>query len=109
MEMFLSFILFIVIGFWLLGIIGRWALRSFILRKQREMEEQFGSGGGSQTFGSGNFRGFYTFGGSPGGSRSSAPKSEGEITVERNQEPDGQGVSKKIGEYVEFEEIAEQE
>jgi len=93
----LAFLLYTIIGFWLLGIISKWALRAFILRKQRQMEEQFGSGGGG-------FSGFGGFG--RGGSHANTRKSEGEVTIEQTEvRQDGYTVNKKIGEYVEFEEV----
>ena len=99
--MFLSIIFFTIITFWLLGKIGKWLLQAYVIRKQREMQEQFGSQGGYKTFSGGNFRGFYSFGGSGRQNR----KSEGEVTVEQTHRAEGHTVNKKVGEYVEFEEV----
>ena len=69
METFLTVILFIFVGFWLLGQIGRWTLRWWIARKQKEFQQQFGGDGKATggTFGNGAFRGFYTQFGNNGG------------------------------------------
>ena len=99
--MFLSIIFFTIIAFWLLGKISKWVLQAYIVRKQREMREQFGAEGGYKTFGGGSFQGFYGFGGN--GPRQ-ARKDEGEVVVEQTQ-TEGHTVSKKVGEYVEFEEV----
>lgn len=104
METFLTVILFIFVGFWLLGIIGRWTLRWWIARKQREFQQQFGGDGKSTggAFGNGAFRGFYAnFGG--GGGRKK--QNEGEVTVTRTTRRSEYQVSKGVGEYVEYEEV----
>lgn len=109
---FLSFIFYLFLGLWLFGIISRWLLKAWILKKQRQMQEQMDKNGGQgQPF----TGGFFSFG--PGGARfgsygnpGSGPSSpenkkpEGEITIETTEEPKTQ-VNKKIGEYVDFEEI----
>lgn len=108
-EKLLSIILFIFIGFWLLGLIGRWFLRYWIVKKQRQMEEQMRNGGSPfQSFGNGRgFAGFYGFGGGNPAARGTAEKRpEGEIKVEKIKEEESH-VNHKIGEYVEFEEVKE--
>lgn len=84
---FLSFILSVALGFYLLGIIGRWLLRSWIRRKQREFAEQFGGRGG------------YTY--DPNGNRDTGR--EGEVRVQKNG-GSAKKVSRDVGEYVEYEE-----
>ena len=81
METFLTVILFIFVGFWLLGQIGRWTLRWWIARKQKEFQQQFGGDGKATggTFGNGAFRGFYTQFGNNGGKKA-REKPEGEVT-----------------------------
>lgn len=115
METILGVIFSIIIGFWILGLVGRLFLKYWIVKKQRQMEEQMRNGGASGGFGSsgsfggGNFRGFYTtFGG--GGGRAQQPpqpKPEGEITIEKTEQP--KTVNHTIGEYVDFEEVKERE
>lgn len=103
METFLTVILFIFVGFWLLGIFGRWTLRWWIARKQREFQQQFGGDGKTAggAFGNGSFRGFYAnFGGS-----GRKKKKEGEVTVTRTTRRSEYQVGKGVGEYVEYEEV----
>lgn len=106
---FLSFIFYLFLGLWLFGIISRWLLRTWLLKKQRQMQEQMDKNGGQ---GSPFTGGFFSFG--PGGAKygsfgsqnkaSKQTKPEGEITIETPAEPHQQ-VNKKIGEYVDFEEV----
>lgn len=106
METFLTVILFIFVGFWLLGQIGRWMLRWWIARKQKEFQQQFGANGNatSGTFGNGAFRGFYTQFGNTNGNKVKK-KREGEVTVTRTSRHSEYHVGKSVGEYVEYEEI----
>lgn len=103
METFLTVILFIFVGFWLIGIIGRWTLRWWIARKQREFQQQFGGDGKSTggAFGNGAFRGFYANFGGNGRKK----RNEGEVTVTRTTRRSEYQVSKGVGEYVEYEEV----
>lgn len=106
METFLTIILFIFVGFWLLGLVGQWMLRWWIARKQREFQQQFGSDGTSAggSFGNGPFRGFYAnFGKTTADSRKK--KKEGEVTVTRTTRYSEYQVGKGVGEYVEYEEV----
>ncbi len=106
METFLTVILFIFVGFWLLGQIGRWTLRWWIARKQKEFQQQFGGDGKATggTFGNGAFRGFYTQFGNNGGNNA-RKKREGEVTVTHNTRQSEYQVGKSVGEYVEYEEV----
>lgn len=102
--MFLSVILTIVIGFWLLGIIGRLLLRFWVGRMQRRMQ-QGGGGAGGGAFNYGPFKGFYTSYGSAGTSAQSKDKrKEGEVTVETTGQTKSHN-HKDIGDYVDFEEV----
>ncbi|MCH5306074.1 MAG: hypothetical protein J1E79_06285 [Rikenella sp.] len=109
MELFLTVILFLFLGFWLLGVIGRWSLRWWLAKKQREFQERFGgagsaSGGGS--FGDGPFRGFYAnFGGKSGGT-GRKKRREGEVTVTRTERQSEYRVRQGVGDYVEYEEVS---
>lgn len=113
MEMLLSIILSIFIGFWLLGLIGKFFLRYWLLKKQRQMEQQmrdggFSSNGGgfSGSFGSGAFRGFYGSGTAGGTNQNkSNPKPEGEVTIDKTNITSQHTINKKIGEYVDFEDV----
>ena len=109
METFLTVILFIFVGFWLLGLVGRWMLRWWIAKKQREFQQQFGGDGtsASGSFGNGSFRGFYAnFGGNPG--PKAKRRKDGEVTVTHTTVRSEYQVNKGVGEYVEYEEIASQ-
>lgn len=112
METFLTVILFIFVGFWLLGLIGRRFLQWWIAKKQREFQQQFGGDGTSAggAFGNGSFRGFYAnFGGAPGhGASHAKKKKDGEVTVTQATVQSEYQVNKGIGEYVEYEEVATQ-
>lgn len=107
METFLTVILFIFAGFWLLGIIGRWMLRWWIAKKQREFQQQFGGDGTASggAFGNGAFRGFYTHFGGAGTTAGRKKKKEGEVTVTRTERCSEYQVGKGVGEYVEYEEV----
>ncbi len=102
METFLTVILFLFVGFWLLGIVGQWTLRWWIARKQREFQQQFGSDGKAAggTFRNGSFRGFYADFGS-----NRKKKREGEVTVTHTDRHSEYQVGKSVGEYVEYEEV----
>lgn len=106
MEEVLGVIFSIILIFWVLGIIGRMFLRYWVVKKQRQMEQQMrdgGAGGSFQSFGGGNFRGFYsTFSGRPGEPQRSS-KPEGEVTIEKSEQT--KATNHKIGEYVDFEEV----
>lgn len=105
METFLSVILFIFVGFWLLGLVGRWTLRWWIAKKQREFQQQFGGDGSSTSgsFGNGSFRGFYTDFGAK-----TKRRKDGEVTVTHTAVRSEYQVNKGAGEYVEYEEVASQ-
>ena len=103
MEAFFTFLLFTFVGLWLLGVIGRWLLRGWIARKQREFQQQFGGDPASEDNRRGGFRGFY----SPVGNTAQQRKrgKEGEVTVTQNTRRSQYEVGKGVGEYVEFEEV----
>lgn len=87
MEGFLTVLLFIVVGFWLAGKLGRWTLRRWVTKRQQQFEQQFGGAYGSNQ---------------SSGRRQQRP--EGEVTVTKNTSKATPSVSKSVGEYVEFEE-----
>ena len=91
MDGILSFILFLIIGFYVAGLIGRVLLRRWIMRKQKEFEQggnPFFRSSGSQT------------------RNDSQPKPEGKITVEQTRVTEKR-VSGEVGDYVDYEEIKE--
>ncbi len=88
MDGFLTFVLIVIVGFWLLGILGRAWLRMLIRRNGN------GATGGSWTFGGAA--------GNRGRSRNTRP--EGEVTVTDNETP-GTPINRRVGEYVEYEEV----
>ncbi len=97
MEVLLTVLLCIFVGFWLLGRIGRWLLAAFIRRAQQR-------GGQSGSFGGGPFRGFYQFGG-PGRDTPPQNRPEGEVTITGQPESNAHKVPKQVGEYVDYEEV----
>lgn len=102
MDRILGVILSIFIGFWLLGIVGRVLLKYWIVKKQRQMEQQMRDGGFSGGFQ--GFGGFYNGRAQSSAKQKSTSKPEGEITVEQ-REAHNKVVNKNIGEYVDYEEI----
>ncbi|MCD8073031.1 MAG: DUF4834 family protein [Alistipes sp.] len=97
METFLSFILISILVIYLAAQLGKWLLRRWILRKQKEFAEQFGRQAGG-------FGGFY---GEPNGkSRRREASGEGEIKVQRTRR-EVKNVRPKVGDYVDFEEVKE--
>lgn len=85
----LEFIFITVVVIWLVGLLGRWFLRWWLVKKQRELSERFGGGAG-QTRGRGAAR------------RGNRP--EGDVSV-RQTAPVQKKVNKSVGDYVEFEEV----
>lgn len=102
---FIELMVTIFLGLWLFGVVSKWLLRYWLLKKQREMEQQMRDGGfAGGSFGSGNFKGFYTNFGGNAGQQQQPKKPEGEVTIEKTEEPK-KHVNSKIGEYVDFEEV----
>lgn len=96
MEAFLSFLFFLILGFYAVGALGRWLLRHWIGKKQQEFAERFA---GSSSEG---FRGFSW----NSGARTRRPSArEGEVTVQQTARAPKKRVSGTVGDYVEFEEI----
>lgn len=97
MEAFLSFLFFLILGFYVVGVLGRWLLRRWIGKKQQEFAERFGgafSGGG---------RGYSWNSGAR--TRRPSPR-EGEVTVQQVSRAPEKRVSSTVGDYVEFEEVS---
>lgn len=92
MGAFFTVILFIILGFYLLGAILRLVLRVWLARKAKEFEKS----GGFSNFG-GGFQGF-------GSQQNSRPDHEGEIKVQKTEQ-EQKRVSEKVGEYVDFDEV----
>lgn len=90
MEGFLTFILILVLSFYLVGWLGRVLLRRWIMRKQEEMAGRF-TEGGYQT-------------GQRSGRKS---RREGEVTIQTKNTP-AKKVNREVGEYVEYEEEVEE-
>lgn len=106
MQTFLTVILFIFAGFWLLGRFGQWMFRWWLARKQREFQQRFGgdTAAGGDGGNGGAFRGFYAnFG--QAGNRQKRRRKEGEVTVTQSAVRSERRVAKGVGDYVEYEEI----
>lgn len=84
--MFLTILLFIILGFWLLGLLFRWLLPLILIRAQKRYASQFG---GQFNYGTNR--------------KSESQKKEGEVTVESTTSQDHK-VNKNLGDYVDFEE-----
>lgn len=97
METFISIIFFTVVGLYLLGLMGKFLLRRWILKKQREFQEQFGGQAGQGQ----SYRQSWSF----GGNRHNEPSKEGEIKVETSVNNSEKRIKKDVGEYVDYEEI----
>lgn len=98
MDTLLTVILVTVALFYLLRIVGGWALRYWIRKKQRQFSQQFGgdgAGGDSRSFGGYSRRG-------AGDKREKTP--EGQVTIHKVKEVEKR-VSRNVGDYVEFEEV----
>lgn len=94
MDGFLSFIFYCIIGFYLLGFLGRLALRLWIRRIQKRYEQ---NPNGS------NFKGYSWNFGAGQQQQQQEQKSEGEVTIKTPEQQ--KRVNKNIGEYVDFEEV----
>lgn len=95
MDGILSFILFLIIGFYVAGLIGRVLLRRWIMRKQKEFEQ-----GGNPFFRT------YTWSSGSQPRNDSQRKPEGKVTVEQTRVTEKR-VSGEVGDYVDYEEIKE--
>ena len=95
MDGILSFILFLIIGFYVAGLIGRVLLRRWIMRKQKEFEQ-----GGNP------FVRAYTWSSGNQTRNDSQRKPEGKVTVEQTRVTEKR-VSGEVGDYVDYEEIKE--
>lgn len=94
MDTILSFILFLIIGFYLAGLLGRLLLRRWLVRKQKEFEQGGNPFFRTYTWGSGTNR------------EESRRRPEGKVTIEQTRIIEKQ-VSGEVGEYVEYEEVKE--
>ena len=90
----LTVLFFIIVGFYLFGLLGRLFLNYWIRKKQREFAE--GNGGFSRT---------YTWG--TGFGRSNRPKPEGDVTVQQTADA-RKKVNRNVGDYVDYEEVKEE-
>lgn len=90
MESFLTFILIVVLAFYLIGWLGRILLRRWIARKQQEMAGRFTGNAGYGSRGEG-----------------SKARKEGEVTIQSKGSADKK-VGRNVGDYVEYEEVEEE-
>ena len=90
----LTVLFFIIVGFYLFGLLGRLFLNYWIRKKQREFAE--GGGGFSRT---------YMWG--TGFGRRSRPKPEGDVTVRQTASAQKK-VNRNVGDYVDYEEVKEE-
>lgn len=90
--MILTVLFFIIVGFYLLGLLGRLALSYWIRKKQREFAEGGSPGGFSRTY-------------AWGGRRSPRPRPEGDVSVQQTEASPQKKINKNVGDYVDYEEI----
>lgn len=90
---FLGTVISILLGFYLIGFIGRLFLRFWIAKKVKDMQN--GKGGG-----------FWT--NAPSSRSTSGTKKEGEITITSPGDNDRK-IDSSVGEYVEYDEIKRDE
>ena len=90
---FLTFLVFLLLGFYLLQWLARLWLRRRIARIRHDMEQNGGQGFYKQ----------YTWGGRSNG-RPERPAREGEVKVETGAAP-GKKLNDRIGDYVDYEEV----
>ncbi len=90
---FISFIMYFVIGFYLLGFVGRILFRLWLRRIQKRYQQNPQGA---------NFRS-YTWGSGQQQQQQEQNKREGEVTVKTQEKQ--KRVNQDIGEYVDFEEI----
>lgn len=97
MEKFLTFIFITFLVLYLGGMLGRWFLRRWIVKKQEEFTRRFGEQGGA------TFR-QYTW--SSGSNGQQTTRKEGEIKVQTTMRQQKKA-SRQVGDYVEYEEVEE--
>ncbi len=100
---FLIFIICTILGFYLLGFIGRIALSYFIKKKQREFQQQFGAKGNYTGQNQSNWNRPHN-GTDKEEVKEKAKKQEGKIQVQQSTSTEKK-VSQNVGEYVDFEEV----
>lgn len=101
---FLKFLFFLIAGFYLLGYIGSLLFRWWVLKKQREFQQNKDNNAGSF------YSRTYTWGANGNqaqGARSEGrSQKEGEIHVDKISQNEKK-VNSKVGDYVDFEEVKE--
>ncbi|TCN62097.1 DUF4834 family protein [Acetobacteroides hydrogenigenes] len=98
MEGFLTFIIFLILGFYLLGFLGKLALKLYIKR----MQKRFGG------FENGNGAFFHNFTYGFGGNRQTSQEEnhrEGDVTITNSNAKQDKKIKRDTGDYVDFEEI----
>lgn len=101
---FLEFILYCVLGFYLLGYLARFLLGLWVRRMQKRYEQN-PNRGNFRAYTWGNGHGFGARGAAQNQQQEQQKKQEGEVTIKTQEQQ--KRVNKNIGEYVDFEEIKE--
>lgn len=96
MDSVLSFLFFMILGFYLLGIVGRLLLRMWVRRVQRQFEQGQGGGTYSKTYSWG--RG--------GAAQRAETRPEGDVVIQAPATTEKK-INKTVGDYVDYEEIKE--
>lgn len=100
-----TFVLYLIFGFLLAGVLllllFGWRVRSMQRRMEEQMNETFGRGDSRNTSGQGGFRASW--------GRSSQSHREGEVRVYKTSGAPEKRVANDVGDYVEFEETREKD
>jgi len=100
-----TFVLYLIFGFLLAGVLllllFGWRVRTMQRRMEEQLNEQFGRGDNRNSSGQGNFRSSW--------GRSSRAHREGEVRVYKTSDAPEKRVANDVGDYVEFEETREKD
>ncbi len=100
-----TFVLYLIFGFLLAGVLllllFGWRVRSMQRRMEEQLNEQFGRDDNRNTSGQSSYRSSW--------GRSSRAHGEGEVRVYKTSDAPEKRVSNDVGDYVEFEETREKD
>lgn len=101
MEKFIAFVLSAILVIYLMGFIGKWLLRRWIYKKQKEFEQRFGNAGGYRQY---TWTANAANASSAGNSSTANPNREGEVKIQHTTRSEKK-VSGCVGDYVDYEEV----
>ena len=103
METFLSVILIIIIGFYLVGKLLKIFVPIWIRKKMKDFEQGKGPFNNGGTGGA-NSQGAWSNFGNRNRQSQESKKEEGDVTITKTKDED-RNINKEIGEYVDFDEV----